>query len=92
MSSVKANPKDMRAFAGYLKRFNAMLTEEKRQLWAQFVRLGDTWRDQKYQTFAREFEQTMRLLDHFIKAGEDIAPFLLKDAEILDEYLGRRRR
>ncbi|MBC7264332.1 MAG: hypothetical protein H5T64_08220 [Chloroflexi bacterium] len=92
MGAVRANPKDMREFAGYLKRFNVMLTEEKRQLRARFVRLGETWQDQKYQNFAQEFEQTMRLLDYFEKASEEVVPFLLKDAEILEAYLERRRR
>ncbi|MDN5273105.1 hypothetical protein QTO31_14115 [Chloroflexus sp. MS-CIW-1] len=45
MPQAIANPEDLRRFAAELKQFNNQLRESTSRLQAQFVRLGDTWRD-----------------------------------------------
>jgi len=52
MPQAIANPEDLRRFAAELKQFNNQLRESTARLQAQFVRLGDTWRDQEHQKFA----------------------------------------
>jgi len=52
--------------------------------------LGETWRDQEHQKFAQEFEQTVRVLEQFIRTSEQHSPFLLKKAQRLREYLNQR--
>jgi hypothetical protein len=42
------------------------------------------------QALAWEFEQTMRLLNHFGQTSQEFFPFLLKDAKTPDEFLRRR--
>ncbi|MEM3554653.1 MAG: WXG100 family type VII secretion target [Candidatus Micrarchaeaceae archaeon] len=90
MPQAIANPEDLERFASELKRFNSQLAESMSRLSGQFSRLGDTWRDQEHQKFAQEFEQTMRVLHHFMRTSEQHIPFLLRKAQRLREYLTQR--
>jgi len=87
---VEAVPEDIERFARELKQFNSQLMENMRRLQAQFNRLGETWRDQEHQKFAREFEQAMRALYQFQRASEQQIPLLLRKAQILREFLNQR--
>ena len=90
MSQAIVNPRELRRFASDLKRFNAELRGSTARLQAQFYRLGDTWRDQEHARFAREFEQTMRVLERFRQVADEQIPFLVRKADAADEYLHRR--
>lgn len=90
MPQAIVNPEELRRFAGNLKQFDAELQSGMARLQAQYHRLGDTWRDQEHARFAREFEQTMRVLQRFIQVAEQHIPFLLRKAEAAEEYLRRR--
>ena len=90
MSQAIADPEELERFARELKQFNSQLQESMSRLNAQFNRLGDTWRDQEQQKFAREFEQTMRVLVRFRQTSERHIPFLLRKAQRLREYLNQR--
>lgn len=85
-----ASPDELERFARELKQFNGQLGESMARLQSQFVRLGDTWRDQEQLKFGQEFEQTMRVLQQFIRSSEVQTPFLLRKAQRLREYLGQR--
>ena len=90
MPQAIADPEDLERFARELKQFNSRLMDSMRRLQAQFNRLGETWRDQEHQKFAREFEQTMRVLYQFQRASEQQIPLLLRKAQKLREYLNQR--
>ena len=90
MPQAIADPEDLRRFSAELKQFNNQLGESTSRLKSQFVRLGDTWRDQEHQKFAREFEQTMRVLAHFMRTCDEHIPFLLRKAQRIEEYLRQR--
>ncbi|MCS7039952.1 MAG: WXG100 family type VII secretion target [Caldilineales bacterium] len=90
MADVKADPEDLRRFSAELKQFNSQLRESTSRLQSQFVRLGDTWRDQEHQKFAQEFQQTMRVLAQFMRSADEHIPFLLRKAQRLEEYLQQR--
>jgi uncharacterized protein YukE len=90
MSQAIANPEDLRRFAVELKQFHSQLRESSARLQGQFVRLGDTWRDQEHQKFAQEFQQTMRVLGQFMRVADEHIPFLLRKAQRLEEYLRQR--
>ena len=81
------NPDELRIFAQKLNQFNKEMAQNMSALQSQFVRLGDTWQDQEHQKFAREFEQTMRVLSQFQRTSEQQIPSLLKKARIIDDYL-----
>ena len=86
---VICSPEELERFAGQLKQFNAQLVDSMSRLEGQFAGLGETWRDQEHQKFAQEFEQTMRVLHHFVRSSEQHIPFLLKKAQALRAYLNR---
>jgi hypothetical protein len=85
-----ASPDDLERFARELKQFNAQLGEAMARLNGQFGRLGDTWRDQEHQKFAQEFEQTVRVLQHFMRSADQQIPFLIRKAQRLRDYLQQR--
>jgi len=85
-----ANPEELERFARELKQFNAQLRDSTSRLQGQFANLGDTWRDQEHQKFAQEFEQTMRVLHHFMRTADEHAPFLQRKAQRIRDYLGQR--
>ncbi len=87
MPQAIADPEDLRRFSAELKQFNSQLRESTGRLQSQFVRLGDTWRDQEHQKFAQEFQQTMRVLAQFMRTADEHIPFLLSKAKWLEEYL-----
>jgi len=90
MPQAIANPEDLERFARDLKQFNAQLASSLSNLKGQFARLGETWRDQEQQKFAQEFEQTVRVLEQFMRTSEQHSPLLLKKARHLRDYLNQR--
>lgn len=84
------SPEDLERFARDLKQFNAQLRDSMSRLQGQFANLGETWRDQEQQKFAREFEQTMRVLQQFMHTAEIQIPFLLRKAQRARDYLNQR--
>lgn len=87
---VDASPDEIERFALDLKQFNALLSDSTSRLQGQFASLGETWRDQEHQKFAQEFEQTMRVLHHFMRAADQQIPFLRRKAEQLRRFIQQR--
>lgn len=87
-SQAIVDPSELRRFAQALKRFNSELTSSSQRINAEFRRLGDTWRDQKYHKFAQEFDQTLRMIQSFLRTSEPVVQFLNKEAQIIEDYLG----
>jgi len=90
MGQAIMNPEDVRRFADELKRFNTDLQTGMASLQARFVALGDTWQDQEHHKFAEEFRAAMRSLKQFTEASNQHAPFLLRKAQRIEEYLNQR--
>ena len=90
MPQAIVNPDELRRFAQVLKRFNADLRDSLSSLHAQLIGLGDTWRDQEHERFRQEFEQTMQVVDRFLEASDQHVPFLLRNAEHIENYLHHR--
>ena len=84
------NPEELERFARELKQFNSELREKTKRLQGQFRQLDQTWRDQEHQKFAREFEQTMRVIQRFTQMADSHIPFLLRKAQRAKEYLQQR--
>ena len=74
-------------FANHLRTFNTNLQSSMQQLNAQFRHLGDLWKDQEHQKFAQEFEQTMRIMSHFIQVSDRHIPFLHRKAQRVRDYI-----
>lgn len=83
------NPDELQQFAQNLKQFNAQLHGSMSRLQGQFVHLGETWRDQEHRKFAEEFQQTMRVLERFMRTSDEHIPFLLSKADRIRPYFQR---
>lgn len=81
------NPEDMDRFTHELREFNKDISERSKRLQGQFRQLGETWRDQEHLKFGQEFEQTMKVIQHFLQTSERHVPFLLRKAQKAREYL-----
>lgn len=90
MAQAVADPAELRRFAHNLKRFCAELQAAIGGLHGQYVALGDTWRDQEYERFKQEFEQTLQQHDRLVELSGEFVPFLLRKAERIEEYLSQR--
>lgn len=90
MSQAIVDPADLRRFAHHLKQFNAELDERLTALAAQLHALNTTWRDQEHKKFVDEFEQHIKLIRRSIEASSEYAPFLMRKAERIEEYLQQR--
>lgn len=90
MSQAIMDPGEVRRFAEELKRFNSDLQNRIAALHARFAALGDTWQDQEHAKFADEFSQTMKALRRFLEVSERHAPYLLRKAQRVEDYLHQR--
>ncbi len=90
MSQAIVDPMELRRFAQNLKQFNGELEERMTSLAGQLHALSATWRDQEHKKFLEDFEQHMKVLARTIEATNDHAPFLLRKAERIEEYLQQK--
>jgi uncharacterized protein YukE len=80
----------MSRFAQNLKKFNTELEERLTSLRAQLHGLGATWRDQEHKKFVEDFEEHMKVIGRYVEVTNEHAPFLLRKADRIEEYLQQR--
>lgn len=90
MGKAVVDPEELAHFALELRRFSGELQTEVGGLNRQFVRLGETWRDQEHERFAEEFALMARTLTRFAGLAEAQVPVLLRKAEAIRAYLRSR--
>ena len=90
MSHAVMDPEKVRRFADELNRFNNDTLSRLNSLQARFQAVGDTWKDQEHEKFAEEFQQVAKTLKKFIEISQQQAPFLLRKAQHIEEYLKQR--
>ena len=90
MSQAIVDPLELRRFAQNLKKFNQELEERITSLRAQLQALGTSWRDQEHKKFVDDFEQHMKVIGKYMEATNEHAPFLLRKADRIEEYLQQR--
>ena len=90
MPQAIVDPEELRQFARNLQRFNQELQDRLTALGGQLSMLGKTWRDQEQKKFTEEFEQQAKTLARFIEVSEEHIPYLLRKAELIDQYLQQR--
>jgi len=86
---AKIDADEVEKFAKKLKEFNHLLKQSSSQIKGQFSNLGSTWQDSQHQKFANEFQQTMKVINQFLKTSENHIPFLLKKVREIRTYLGK---
>lgn len=89
MAQAVVDPEQLRQFAAMLKRYTQQVRESTSSLTQAQARLSDSWRDQEHRKFAEQFEKQIKLVHKLLEASEQHIPYLLKKAEIIEEYLQR---
>lgn len=89
MAQAIVDPEQLRQFAAMLKRYNQQIRESTVSLTQAQARLADSWRDQEHRKFSDEFEEQVRLVGKLLESTEKHIPYLMKKAEIIDQYLQR---
>ena len=90
MAQAIVEPSELRRFAHHLKHFDGEIERSLAALQGQLAGLGDTWRDQEHTLFLQEFEETVKVLEHFLQTADQYIPFLMRKAERVEEYLQQR--
>ena len=90
MAQAIIDPEEVRRFAEELKRFNNDVGNRMASLQARYNALGDSWKDQEQAKFSAEFADTMKAMRKFMESSQRHAPFLLRKAQRIEEYLGQR--
>jgi uncharacterized protein YukE len=90
MAQAIMDPEKVRRFAEELQRFNSDLENRMSLLHARLAALGDSWQDQEHEKFAEEFKQAMKALKKFTELSKEHAPYLLRKAQRIEEYLNQR--
>jgi len=90
MPQAIVDPEELRRFALSLKKFNADVQDRIASLNGQMASLERTWRDQEQKKFSEEFAQQIQVLSRFIQIIDKHIPYLLRKAEIIEEYLQQR--
>jgi uncharacterized protein YukE len=90
MPQAIVDPIELRRFAHNLKKFNQELEERLTSLRAQLNALGATWRDQEHKKFVEDFDEHTKVIAKYVEATNEHAPYLLRKAERIEEYLQQR--
>ena len=89
MAQAVVDPEQLRQFAAMLKRYSQQVRESTSSLSQAQLRLAESWRDQEHRKFVEEFEDQMKLVNKLLEASDRHVPYLLKKAEIIEQYLQR---
>ena len=90
MPQAIMDPDEVRNFAQELKRCVDEVQSRMVSLQARFSALNDTWQDQEQAKFSEEFKETMKVLRKFVEVSHKHAPYLLRKARRIEEYLEQR--
>lgn len=90
MAQIHIDPEKIRDFAHGLKHFAEFIDSNVLELHAKLGQLGETWADQEFEEFVREFSKAKLILSTFAHEARATAPLLEKDADALDEFLGTK--
>ncbi len=90
MPQAIVDPDDLRRFARTLKKFNSDVQDRLTVMATELAALGKTWRDQEHRKFAEEFEHHLKVIGRFTEITEQHIPYLLRKAELIEEYLQQR--
>lgn len=89
MTQAIVDPEQLRQFAAMLKRYSQQVRDSSTNLSQALSRLSDTWRDQEQRKFTEEFEEQLKLVHRLLEMTDKHIPYLIKKAEIIDQYLQR---
>ncbi len=89
MPQAIVDPEHLRQFAAMLQRFSQGLRESTAALNQAQARLNETWRDQEQRRFSDEFDDQLKLVQKLLEMSDRHVPYLVKKAEMIEQYLQR---
>jgi uncharacterized protein YukE len=89
MPQAIVDPEQLRHFAAMLQRYSQTIRESTSALAQAQARLNESWRDQEQRRFSEEFDEQVKLVQKLLDISEKHVPYLVKKAEIIDQYLQR---
>lgn len=89
MPQAIVDPEQLRHFAAMLQRYSQTIRESTSALAQAQARLNESWRDQEQRKFSEEFDEQVKLVQKLLDISEKHVPYLVKKAEIIDQYLQR---
>ena len=89
MSQVIVDPRELKVFARTLEAVADGALSRKNRAASRLASLHETWRDQKYASYEKTFEQTAVEIDKFVKMAFAYAQYLDHKAALAEKYLGR---
>lgn len=90
MAQAIVNPEQVRRFAAELRTLRATSRTACPHSRRASMPWGRHVQDQEHTKFAEEFDQTMKVLRRFLEASHRHAPYLLRKAQRIEEYLDQR--
>jgi WXG100 family type VII secretion target len=90
MPQAIVDPEELRQFAQNLKKFSNETQTRITLLGGQMAALEKSWRDQEQKKFSDEFEQQVKGVSRLIETIEEYVPYLVRKAEIIEQYLHQR--
>lgn len=87
MNQAIVDPAELRRFAQLLRRFNEEINGMTASVSGQLSALGQTWRDKEHLKFSEDFGQNMKALSRFVESNESYIPYLMRKAQLIEEYL-----
>ena len=87
MNQAIVDPSELRRFAQTLRRFNEELNDKSAAIAGQLNSLAQTWRDKEHMKFSEEFSGNMKALGRFVESNESYIPYLVRKAQLIEEYL-----
>lgn len=89
MAQAIVDPEQLRQFAAMLRRYNQQLRESTQTINSAMARLAESWRDQEQHKFASDFDEQAKMVNRLLEQSEQHIPYLLKKAELIEQYLQR---
>ena len=87
MNQAIVDPAELRRFAQTLRRFNEEIHEKSAGISGQLTSLAQTWRDKEHLKFSEDFAANMKALARFVESNETYIPYLMRKAQLIEEYL-----
>ncbi|MGE3276473.1 MAG: WXG100 family type VII secretion target [Vicinamibacterales bacterium] len=90
MPPAIVTPSELVAFARHLTKTAQSVARRKSKATRLVADSRSVWKDAKYDSFQKTFDQTTKELDRFVRLAEDYAQFLERKAGRARKYLHNR--
>jgi hypothetical protein len=90
MPTAIVTPAQLRVFARQLGDSADRISRRRKKVATQVKDARAVWKDEKYATFFKTFDETVKQLDLFARRALEYAAFLEAKARLADRYLNNK--